>query len=75
MLGLSAALPDVVPREQVVTMNSIASAVGAVGASVPTSCWCRAPCSAPDAGAALVIFLVIVPLLIALVRWPRFSDH
>ena len=30
--GLSAALPHVVPREQVVTMNSIASAVGAVAA-------------------------------------------
>ena len=30
--GLSAALPHVVPREQVVTMNSIASATGAVAA-------------------------------------------
>ena len=30
--GLSAALPHVVPREQVVTMNSVASATGAVAA-------------------------------------------
>src|SRR6478609_540196 len=32
--GLSAALPDVVPREEVVTMNSVATATGAAAASL-----------------------------------------
>ena len=46
--GLSAALPHVVPRDQVVTMNAVATAVGAI-ASVRRrriSCCCRAGCSA-----------------------------
>ena len=35
--GLSAALPDVVPREQVVTMNSVATATGGAAASLGAS--------------------------------------
>jgi MFS family permease len=75
--GLSAALPHVVPREQVVTMNSIATATGAVAAFgganfmlVP-----RAVVGSGDRGAALIILLVTVPLLIALLLSLRFSAH
>jgi hypothetical protein len=77
MSGMSAALPDVVPREQVVTMNSIASAVGAVAAFLGANFMLvpRALFGSGDAGAASVIFLVIVPLLIALLLSLRFSDH
>src|SRR6476646_10691439 len=35
--GLSAALPDVVPRKQVVTMNSVATLTGAAAASLGAS--------------------------------------
>ena len=46
--GLSAALPHVVPREQVVTMNAVATAVGAVATlrRRQSSCCCPAGCSA-----------------------------
>lgn len=45
--GLSAALPDVVPRGQVVAMNSVATRPGRPRRfSAPTSCCCRAGCSA-----------------------------
>ncbi len=77
MSGLSAALPHVVPRDQVVTMNSIASAVGAIAAFLGANFMLvpRGLFGSGDAGAASVIFLVIVPLLIALVLSLRFSDH
>lgn len=75
--GLSAALPHVVPREQVVTMNSIATATGAVAAFgganfmlVP-----RAVVGSGDRGAASIILLVTVPLVIALLLSLRFSAH
>ena len=42
MSGLSAALPDVVPREEVVTMNSVATAVGAVMAFLGANFMLRA---------------------------------
>ena len=35
--GLSAALPDVVPRDQVVTMNSVATATGGAAAFLGAS--------------------------------------
>jgi hypothetical protein len=75
--GLSAALPHVVPREQVVTMNSIASAVGAVAAFLGANFMLvpRALFGSGDTGAASIIFLVIVPLLIALLFSVRFADH
>jgi hypothetical protein len=75
--GMSAALPHVVPREQVVTMNSIAAAVGAVAAFVGANFMLvpRELLGAGDAGAASTIFLVIVPLLIALLLSLRFGDH
>jgi MFS family permease len=75
--GLSAALPHVVPRDEVVTMNSIASAVGAVAAFLGANFMLvpRALFGSGDTGAASVIFLVIVPLLVATLLSVRFADH
>jgi MFS family permease len=75
--GLSAALPHVVPREQVVTMNSIASATAAVAAFAGANFMLipRSIVGSGDAGAASVILLVTVPLLIALLLSLRFSAH
>ena len=73
--GLSAALPHVVPREQVVTMNSIASATGAVAAFVGANFMLvpRAFVGSGDDGAASIILLVTIPLLIALLLSLRFD--
>jgi MFS family permease len=75
--GLSAALPHLVPREQVVTMNSIASATGAVAAFVGANFMLvpRWIVGAGDSGAASIIFLVTLPLLIALLLSLRFAAH
>ncbi len=75
--GLSAALPHVVPREQVVTMNSIASATGAVAAFVGANFMLvpRALFGSGDAGAASIMLLVTIPLLIALLLSLRFRAH
>jgi MFS family permease len=75
--GLSAALPHVVPREQVVTMNSIASATGAVAAFVGANFMLvpRALVGSGDEGAASIILLVTIPVLIALLLSLRFDDH
>jgi hypothetical protein len=58
-------------------MNSIASAVGAVAAFLGANFMLvpRALFGSGDAGAASVIFLVIVPLLVALLLSLRFADH
>ena len=75
--GLSAALPHVVPRDQVVTMNSIASATGAVAAFVGANFMLvpRTFVGSGDRGAASIIFLVTIPLLISLLLSLRFDDH
>ena len=75
--GLSAALPHVVPREQVVTMNSIASATAAVAAFAGASFMLipRTIVGSGDNGAASIILLVTVPLLIALLLSLRFGAH
>jgi MFS family permease len=75
--GLSAALPHVVPREQVVTMNSIASATGAVAAFVGANFMLvpRVIVGSGDHGAASIILLVTIPLLLALVLSLRFAAH
>jgi MFS family permease len=75
--GLSAALPHVVPREQVVTMNSIASATGALAAFVGANFMLvpRAFVGSGDDGAASIILLVTIPLLIALLLSLRFDTH
>jgi len=75
--GLSAALPHVVPREQVVTMNWIASATAALAAFAGASFMLipRTILGSGDNGAASIILLVIVPLLIALLLSLRFGAH
>jgi hypothetical protein len=66
-----------VPREQVVTMNSIASAVGAIAAFVGAGFMLvpRELIGSGDTGGASTLFLVIVPLLIALLFSLRFADR
>jgi MFS family permease len=75
--GLSAALPHVVPREQVVTMNSIASATSAVASFVGASFMLipRTLFGSGDNGAASIILLVTIPLLVALLLSLRFGPH
>ena len=76
--GLSAALPHVVPREQVVTMNSVATATGGA-AGIPRRhlhAACRAGCSAPTTPAPQQSsFIVAVPVAIALWLSWRFPPH
>ena len=75
--GLSAALPHVVPREQVVTMNSIASATGAIAAFLGATFMLipRRLFGSGDTGAASIILLVTIPMLIALLLSLRFGAH
>jgi MFS family permease len=75
--GLSAALPHVVPREQVVTMNSIASATGAIAAFIGANFMLlpRSLFGSGDNGAASIILLVTIPMLIALLLSLRFGAH
>jgi MFS family permease len=75
--GLSAALPHVVPTDEVVAMNSIASATGAVAAFVGANFMLlpRAFVGSGNRGAASIILLVTIPLLIALLLSLRFAAH
>lgn len=75
--GLSAALPDVVPREQVVTMNSVATAVGAIATFLGANFMLvpRWLVGAGDAAAATVIGLVAAPLALALLLSLRFHPR
>jgi MFS family permease len=75
--GLSAALPDVVAREQVVAMNSVATAtgqavafLGAIFMLLP-----RWLFGAGDTGAAAIVLIVAVPVSIALLLSVRFPPH
>jgi MFS family permease len=75
--GLSAALPHVVSRDQVVTMNSLATAAGAVAAFLGANFmlvprWLFGP---GDVGSASVIVLVMIPLALALLLSRRFVPH
>ncbi len=75
--GLSAALPDVVPREEVVTMNSVATLIGAAAASLGAgfmllSRWVFGP---DDTGAATIILIVALPVAAALLLSVRFPPH
>jgi hypothetical protein len=72
--GLSAALPDVVPREQVVTMNSVATATGGAAAFLGANFMLlpRWAFGAGDTGAAAIIFIVTVPVAVALLLAVRF---
>jgi MFS family permease len=73
--GLSASLPHVVPREQVVTMNSVATAAGAAAAFVGANFMLvpRFLVGAGDRGASAVIFLTAIPVGLALVLSLRFG--
>ncbi|MGY4708421.1 MFS transporter [Mycolicibacterium sp. CBM1] len=75
--GLSAALPHVVPRDQVVTMNSVATATGATATFLGANFMLvpRWLFGAGDAGAATIIFSVALPVAIALVLSVRFPRH
>lgn len=75
--GLSASLPHVVPREEVVAMNSVANAtsaaalfVGAIFMLVP-----RWLFGAGDAGSAAVIFLAAAPVAVAWWLSRRFAPR
>jgi len=75
--GLSAALPHVVPREQVVTMNSVATAVGAFAAFLGANFMLlpRFLVGAGDEGASAIIFIVAIPVSIALLLSLRFGPR
>ena len=75
--GLSAALPDVVPRDQVVTMNSVATATGAAAAFIGANFMLlpRWVFGTGDTGAAAIILIVAVPVTIALLLSVRFAPH
>ncbi len=72
--GLSAALPDVVPRAEVVTMNAVATAAGSVAAFLGANFMLlvRTVFGANDLGSAVVVGLVAIPVLTALVLATRF---
>jgi Major Facilitator Superfamily len=75
--GLSAALPDVVPREQVVAMNSVATLTGGAAAFLGAIFMLipRWLFGADDTGAAATILTVAVPVTLALWLSWRFSPH
>jgi MFS family permease len=75
--GLSAALPHVVPRDQVVTMNSVATATGAAAAFIGANFMLlpRWLFGADDTGAAAIIFIVTIPVGLALLLSVRFPPH
>ena len=75
--GLGASLPHVVPREQVVTMNSLATATGAVAAFLGANFMLvpRFLVGVGDEGAAVVIFLTAIPVAIALLLSWRFGPR
>lgn len=75
--GLSAALPHVVPREQVVAMNSVAAATGAVAAFLGANFMLlpRWVFGADDAGASAIILIAALPVALALLLSVRFAAH
>ena len=75
--GLSAALPHVVPREQVVTMNAVATATGAAAAFLGANFMLlpRWLIGTGDTGAASIISIVAVPVSVALLLSLRFPAH
>lgn len=75
--GLSAALPHLVPREEVVTMNSIATAVGAVAAFAGANFMLvpRWLFGSGDHAAGAIIILAVIPVSLALLLSLRFAPH
>jgi MFS family permease len=72
--GLSASLPHVVPREQVVTMNSVATATGAIAAFVGANFMLvpRFIFGASDKGASAIVLITTIPVSITLLLSWRF---
>ncbi|MCV7032259.1 MFS transporter [Mycobacterium sherrisii] len=72
--GLSASLPHVVPRDQVVTMNSLATAAGAIAAFFGANFMLipRWLVGASDRGASVIIFMTLLPVSVALLLSLRF---
>ncbi len=75
--GLSAALPHVVPREQVVTMNSVATALGAASTFLGANFMLvpRWLVGSGDSGSATVIFIAAAPVALALFLSARFAPQ
>lgn len=75
--GLSASLPDVVPHDRVVTMNSVATAIGALAAFLGADFMLlpRKLFGADDTGASVVMFIVALPVTLALWLSVRFGPH
>ncbi|GLP81566.1 MFS transporter [Mycobacterium antarcticum] len=75
--GLSAALPHVVPRDQVVTLNSVATAVGAASTFLGANFMLvpRWLVGTGDSGSATVIFIVAIPVALALWLAYRFEPR
>ena len=75
--GLSAAIPHVVPRVQVVSLNSLATAAGALSTFLGANFMLlpRWLFGAGDTGAAAIIFLVTVPIAVALLLALRFAPR
>jgi Major Facilitator Superfamily len=75
--GLSASLPHVVPREQVVTMNSVATAAGAIAAFLGANFMLvpRSFVGGGDRGASVIIFLALIPVSLALLLSLRFGPR
>ncbi len=75
--GLSAALPHVVPRDQVVAMNSVAIATGAAAAFLGANFMLlpRWLFGADDAGAAVIILIAAAPVALALWLAWRFAPR
>ncbi|WP_197515162.1 MFS transporter [Mycobacterium sp. 1245805.9] len=73
--GLSASLPHVVPREQVVTMNAVATASGAFAAFLGANFMLvpRFFVGAGDEGASAIIFITAIPVSLALLLSLRFG--
>jgi MFS family permease len=75
--AMSAALPHVVPRERVVTMNALATATGAVAAFLGADFMLipRWLFGSGDRGAASIVGIAAVPVLVALLLSFRFAVH
>lgn len=75
--GLSASLPHVVPRDQVVTMNSVANASGAIAAFLGANFMLvpRFFFGAGDRGASAIVFIAAIPVSIALLLSFRFGPR
>lgn len=75
--GLSAALPHVVPRGEVMAMNSVATATGAAFAFFGAGFMLvpRWLFGSDDTGAAAIMFIVTIPVLLAIWLSVRIGPH